>query len=330
MIKKRIAGLDTLRGLGVLIVVLVHAGFSEPALRSTLLFVMPLFYLAAGCVYNDTLSLPVLIKNKFRRLIIPYLFYLAAGFIIYFIGNCMLLGQPFNFQLFDILSTDRMFIPYIASLWFFESIFWCYLLFGVLKKITRNYLQLGIGSLVIGIGGCVLSKTAVLPMSLDTSMTWLPLFYIGNMLPKYPFGQKVLKGKHWFPAAIAVAGCCFIYKHFGFNTGYCFNLFVGNIPVILLLTLGATIGITIVCCNLGKVPFLSYIGRNSLPIFAGHQIVVVAVHQSLIHLGIELDSALLHWTLFLTSLFGSIAIGLILRRYAPALIGERLHPTKLK
>lgn len=325
MTKNRIVGLDTLRGLGVLVVVLVHAGFSAPALRSTLLFVMPLFYLAAGCVYRDTISFSALLSSKFRRLVIPYFFYLIAGLLIYWAGNCLLLGKPFKSELFDILSTDRSYIPYIASLWFFESIFWCYLLFGILKKLTRNDLQLGVCSTIIGIIGCVLSKVAVLPLSLDSSMTWLPLFFLGNMLPKYHLGKKILNGNYWIWGLIAVVVSCIIYRHFNLVTGYCFNIFSGFIPFILLLTLAATIGITTVCCRLGNVPLLTYCGRNSLPIFAGHQHVVIVVHQSLIYFGINLNNELLHWVLFLTSLIGSIAVGLLLRRYAPSLIGEHRY-----
>ena len=127
---RRNHGLDTLRGAGLLIVITAHTGMGELC-RGWLVFGIPLFYLVAGYLYRDATSLKEFIAGKFRRLIIPFLFFAAAGLAIYVAGNCLLLRQPFNAGLFNLLSLDRYYLPYPASLWFFLSIFWCYLFFCI-------------------------------------------------------------------------------------------------------------------------------------------------------------------------------------------------------
>ena len=78
MSSSRNTGIDTLRGIGVLVVVMVHAGISGTLLRGALVIAVPLFYLAAGYTCKDTGTLRGLVTCKFRRLIVPFMFYAAA------------------------------------------------------------------------------------------------------------------------------------------------------------------------------------------------------------------------------------------------------------
>lgn len=70
---RRNHGLDSLRGVGLLIVITAHTGMGELC-RGWLVFGIPLFYLVAGYLYRDATSLKEFIAGKFRRLIIPFLF----------------------------------------------------------------------------------------------------------------------------------------------------------------------------------------------------------------------------------------------------------------
>lgn len=324
MIKsERIAGLDTLRGIGILVVVMVHAGLTGTAVNGALVFAVPLFYVVAGCLYRDMPSLKALLADKTRRLIIPFLFFALAGLTLYVAGNCVILHKSFNPHLFNILSTDRYYLPYPAALWFFMSIFWCYIFYGVLCRFAHTDAAKGIASLCIGAGGWILSRHAALPLSLDTAMSWLPFFYIGNMIANHSIGQQLLKGKYAFAGAIMTAACCALHIYAGLNTGYCYNLFVGSIPLIILLCLGATMGMLMVCCKIGELPVISYIGRNSLVIFACHQHFMIIMEQGMKQLNIANDGRIFNYIIFVVSIAASAGAAILLRKFAPRLIGER-------
>lgn len=315
-------GIDTLRGIGILIVVMTHAGITGTVQREMLVFVLPLFYVAAGCFYKDFGTLRLLAADKLRRLIIPFAFYTAAGLAIYVAGNCLLLKQDFNYQLFNIFSTDRYYVPYPAALWFFPSIFWCYMLYGLTRKYTRNGTQLCIVCIGIGIAGWVMSRHLALPLSFDTSMSWLPFFHIGNLLATKNFGTGIMNGRYWLAGTVIATACCRIYTYAGYNTGYCFNIFQGDIMPMILLHLGATAGVMTVCCKIGKIPFITYIGRNSLVIFAGHQHFMIIVKQGLKHLHADLPNGVSNLILLVTSIGGALIAAMLLRKFAPQLIGE--------
>lgn len=319
---RRNHGLDTLRGVGLLIVITAHAGMGELC-RGWLVFGIPLFYLVAGYLYRDATSLKEFIVGKFRRLIIPFLFFAAAGLAIYVAGNCLLLRQPFNAGLFNLLSLDRYYLPYPASLWFFLSIFWCYLFFALVRRLTHSEATVGIACLLIGTVGWILSRTIPLPLSIDTAMSWLPMFYLGHLLAVCPAGQKIVNGEYWIAGTLLAAACCITYVKLDYNVGYCYNLFIGDIPAILLLTAAATTGVTCLCCKMGYIPLLSYIGRNSLVIFAGHQHTMIIIEQGARYLGFNIDTTVLRFGEAATSICACVILTFILRKYAPTLIGER-------
>ena len=323
MSSSRNTGIDTLRGIGVLVVFMVHAGISGTLLRGALVIAVPLFYLVAGYTCKDTGTLRGLVTCKFRRLIVPFMFYAAAGLAIYTAGNCLLLHKPMQWHLFNILSADRTYLPYPAALWFFLSIFWCYMLHGAISRITRSDTQRAALCLSVGVAGWILSRYAALPLSFDTSMSWLPFFYIGNMLARYGFCRDRLKPRTAASGAIVAIACCAGYVAAGYNAGYCYNIFVGSIPLIILLTLGATLGTLCACSGVGKIPVITYLGRNSLVVFAGHQHFMIIIRQSLEQMHVATDSALFEYLLAAASIAASIMTATIVRKIAPQLIGEQ-------
>lgn len=323
MTGERNTGLDTLRGIGILTVVMVHAGIIGMTQRVLLVFILPLFYMVAGCLYRDMPSIKALAADKCRRLLIPFLFFASAGFVIYTLGNCLQPEKPFDFQLFNLLSTDRYYLPYPAALWFFWSIFWCYMFYGTARRFTRNDVQLGACCMTVGIAGWLLSRHAALPLSIDTAMSWLPFFYAGNMLARHRMGQQMLKGRYWQAGLPVAAICCTVYIAAGYRAGYCFNIFEGSIPMIMLLSLGATTGMLCVCCRLGAVPAVTYIGRNSLVIFAVHQHFIIMIREALKYIHAGDESGILNWMVAALSIAGSIFAAILLKKFAPILIGER-------
>ena len=71
------------------------------------------------------------------------------------------------------------------------------------------------------------------------------------------------------------------------------------------------------------MPWLSFLGRNSLTIFAGHPVVGIMFVCGLKSLGVEVDGGVMPWLIVLVTIAGALAIGWIVRKVAPVLIAER-------
>lgn len=323
-------GIDTLRGIGLAVVIIAHAGFETQMQQwGMFVFAMPLFYLAAGIFYKEPESLVSFIRDKCRRLIVPFIFFALAGLALYYVGNCLLVSQPFKSELFNLFSGDRYYLPYPASLWFFFSIFWCYLLYTLARMSTRNDAVLGVIAMGLGAVGWTLSEYCSLPLYLDTALSWLPFFYVGNMIGRHEFGKTILSGKYWYICLAIVVVSCVINSINGYVAGYCYNIFIGSIPMIILLNLSGTVGLAAVCCRIGEIPLLSYIGKNSLVIFAAHQHFMIIIQQLAQRMGATLDWVTLGIITIVLATAASIALSILLRRYAPWAIGLRPRPLNL-
>lgn len=320
---ERIAGLDTLRGLGILLVVMSHSGFYGDWMLYASIIHVPIFYLVAGYLFKDEATYGEMLSEKLRRIVVPYLFYSLLGLGVYVVGNCLLLHKPFDGGHFDVLSAERYQLPYIASLWFFESIFWCFVIFGLVRRAVADQRLVAAIVLLLGIVGWTLSRTASLPLSIDTSLSWLPLFYVGNLLRRIGVGSRLLQGKYAIAGAVTAIAGAILYVAAGCRPGYCYNVILGNVLLNVVLTMAVTLGMLALCCRVGRVPLLSFLGRNTLTIFAGHQVVGIMFVCGLKSIGVEVDGGVMPWLIVLVTIAGALAIGWIVRKVAPVLIGER-------
>lgn len=82
-------------------------------------------------------------------------------------------------------------------------------------------------------------------------------------------------------------------------------------------------GILMVCCKIGELPVISYIGRNSLVIFACHQHFMIIMEQGMKQLNIANDGRIFNYIIFVVSIAASAGAAILLRKFAPRLIGER-------
>ena len=75
---ERLPWLDILKGIGVLLVVIGHVYSNDTIYRWFYSFHMPLFFLAAGCVYREK-SVLADVKRRIQTILIPYF---SFGFLI--------------------------------------------------------------------------------------------------------------------------------------------------------------------------------------------------------------------------------------------------------
>ena len=91
MEKKRIAWLDAVKAVGILVVLLVHTGRSfGPVSFYGGMFYMPIFFITAGMTfsYEPEESFGAFVKKKAKLLILPYFGYNLFLFLFFFLrGN---------------------------------------------------------------------------------------------------------------------------------------------------------------------------------------------------------------------------------------------------
>ena len=91
MEKKRIAWLDAVKAVGILVVLLVHTGRSfGPVSFYGGMFYMPIFFITAGMTfsYKPEESFGAFVKKKAKRLLLPYFGYNLFLFVFFFLrGN---------------------------------------------------------------------------------------------------------------------------------------------------------------------------------------------------------------------------------------------------
>lgn len=150
---KRIEWLDVAKGLGILFMIYGHnvlyinmAGVAETIRIWLYSFHMPLFFVLAGITYNqDKYSdLHMLIKNKIKTLLIPYLMF-AVFINIY--KACTLIQTYVRGQLSDVKLLIKSILgiviqirnsDYYGGIWFLPCIFIAFILLNLIIKISKG------------------------------------------------------------------------------------------------------------------------------------------------------------------------------------------------
>lgn len=181
----RLTYIDTLRGLGIILVVLSHSVCPSLMYWANGFF-MPLFYILSGfldntnyqrCLFNDFL------EKKTKRLLIPYVFWCVV--ILLLTNNIKiqdLIGVVYSrASLFKGGFDDYILFLnyYIRPLWFLTSMFTSFLLYYIIMKFDgrsrRNILFLFV---IISI--VIKYLPILLPWSLDTSLMGAVFIFAGK------------------------------------------------------------------------------------------------------------------------------------------------------
>ncbi|MCC8162331.1 MAG: acyltransferase family protein [Lachnospiraceae bacterium] len=198
----RLLWIDFGRAVGMLIVLLVHAGVGPSVVRFYGgMFYMPIFFMAAGCVYHRRAEEPltIFIRKKARRLLLPYF---GASFFLW-LFFCVKDMELKLFSLFGIFySRNQMYRAGFAGknpvlldvlnapLWFLTALFLVYLWYEIAERSGKKKLLLALGllfSLLWHYG-----TELLLPWSLDAVPYFACFFFVGEELRE---GRSILEKK---------------------------------------------------------------------------------------------------------------------------------------
>lgn len=213
-ITKRLNWIDVLKGIGIILVVLGHNLDKSMLLFKIIYsFHMPLFFLISGFLFNGCYivnwkSLLFLVKNKYRRLLRPYIY-----FGILTILPCAIFKEGNIFYLRELFFGNRHFIATLefnTPIWFLPCLFVVFLLSSFFNIIIKNrYVLMGFIILFSLLGFRTLDNP-FLPFTADSAAYYLLFFSIGFLF-KGVDPQKIFK---WIPFMLTIFMYCLCFDFF--------------------------------------------------------------------------------------------------------------------
>lgn len=263
--------IDILKGIGILLVILGHMKINETFRTFIFSFHMPLFFLVAGLFYHVK-PIKESLQRDVKRLLIPYLFTaVIVSFIICFLhyqGISTIKGEILDILYCSGAPHHSKYLgdmPYIGAIWFLCALFWSKniynyvvvkskypLFFSVLISVTATLIDYYIVNLPFGIlPGCsamiFIALGQHLPRIIDSKskVTLLTICWLISIFTSRILMVSCDYGCYPVDVLGAVGGTCFFLKISELIDKYAHRY-----------------------CS----EYLSWLGRNSLPILCLHLI----------------------------------------------------------
>jgi len=260
----RIAWIDSVKGIGILLVVLGHSGVPEWAKSLVFTFHMPLFFFLSGYLFNYTKyqsDINRFIRTKFFRLASPYLISFIVLSLIWVgikeivsVFHVPYESPIFGLSLFDtVLSLlygngsacnpvySNFALMVDPPLWFLPALFSSMIVLYSIVTICSRYGSVtgGIIGLLTIILGYVVSNFVFFPWGFDIACVSLVFTYGGYLLQQGNYNPALLKLRWIFPILIfLMIGSFLINGYVDMNERHYQNLlvfYVGGITGSLLV-----------------------------------------------------------------------------------------------
>ncbi|KAB1434403.1 acyltransferase family protein [Candidatus Galacturonibacter soehngenii] len=299
---KRIIWIDVAKAIGILLVLVNHV-MLDLGLVTFLggMFYMPVFFVLSGYTFKESTkeSLAAFIKNKAKRLLIPYLcfqLFLAGAYSIKNIVE----HQPFIKAIFPVIgafysrnalyasekdvlvkvpaNNINLMSSLNAPLWFLTGLFTSLVIYKIILKVADKNKKKEVCYLAISVLIGVIFKyfcPILLPWSIDTAFISVAFLHVGRLLDREQLFERLCKK----PINICMIVLVFTLSSFlngsvnmsirEFGKSVLLYLLVGSLGTMSVMFLSKWIE-----KNLKNVAVvLEYIGRHTIGILALHLIV---------------------------------------------------------
>lgn len=203
--KARIEWIDVAKGIGILCVFLGHLGV-EIVDRIVFTFHMPLFFILSGMLLKVDVPLRSFIKQKSKRLLIPY--YATGGIICILLVFADIFRNLWDKILPDIWAMLNAIIygscfrvsdtiDGVGALWFLWALFWACIIVKVLIPYSRSAVYI----CILSIFSYISTHYFCLPLSIQPGICASIFVYLGVRLQGINW-KKELNAKRAFGALI--------------------------------------------------------------------------------------------------------------------------------
>ena len=207
---KRTVEIDIAKGIGIILVVYAHIVLVNPGLTIIYSFHIPLFFVLSGMVTNVNKcgTFTDLIKRKFKKMIVPYLFFCFLGIAsVVFLRLCIYFlcrqtwdgaGAFFKNALYSTIWAPyslKYFTSFNTPMWFVPCLLLVEAMYYVISRFCKGAGKYG-AVLVVSVLGWVMESGhipidfAVLPWNFSSACFSLVFFAIGDLT--FPFVRSRL------------------------------------------------------------------------------------------------------------------------------------------
>lgn len=275
----RIDWIDSLKGFGMLLVVLSHTAIDHDTNRILYAFHMPLFFLISGLLFSPHKyeSLQALAKKRTQTLLIPYVFYALGSWLLWAniarhygadADSGLSIFTPLLGIAYSVGSGDWL-LPN-CPLWFLTCLFVTECVYWTLHRATSSKFQCGLLLVVCGALGNVMSNhlSVRLPWGVDVALTAVMFYGAGHLLK--PFILECMSSNVRAPLkaaslfAVGVVGVVLADGQVDMSRNI-----LGNGALSFYVSAASGIVSSFALIRLiGPSQVLSFVGRNTLPILA--------------------------------------------------------------
>lgn len=292
--KERTEWIDLARGWAIILVVFAHTPIPAKLSSYIYSFHVPLFFIISGfLLYSGLSKKPAdFIKNKVLRLAVPYLFFSLIGYAYWLIARhfgweagagSINIMTPLNGTFMAI--RDSLFMTHNSALWFICSLFVSEIAFYLIFKMVKGdkFLLTAAVSTLMVVG--MIYNTfdgAALPWAIDTVPIVLVFLCFGYFVHEYYPVWKKVRARHdlmrWGAmtslVALSVVAWILITKTPAGLVDMYYGIY-GNFVLYFVAAFSGALAVMLLFESfIPKFKHLSYIGSNSLIIYALHQKVV--------------------------------------------------------
>lgn len=304
---ERFEWLDTLKGLGIILVILGHfcANFCETDARLTTYiysFHIPLFFFVSGYLFDAGryVGYRFFLKRRFFTRIIPYLFFYMISYVIILIKVAWIAGSNFTsllvtggFKLFlypiiiGLVYANGEWLSRVenVALWFLPCLFVAENIFYALHKIVKaDIIKLWLilfGVSLVAYFENLYVKTS-LPWTINGSLTGVVFCGLGFTMKELSKQRvtPILKNKivtmlFWGVFTIICAFLALLNGRVDMNE----NIY-GNYLLFYGAAISGIISYVLMAPILAIFPFFSYLGRNSIIMFGLHMPIGILVYNA--------------------------------------------------
>lgn len=349
--------LDSIKGFGILLVVMGHTCTYLPVFRWIYSFHMALFFIIAGLLFHPRPFRQTLVK-KARRLLLPYAFFAVITFAYWAVIEQRLRPGDFSvpnaFANLFLARAGADNYPQNAVLWFLPCLFVTEMIFLLVyrcvTKISSEPLQRLAFLAVIVLcllmayfsGRWLVGELGIrLPWALDIVPFSLALVMMGQMMqPLLPSSNKVVHAmtplKRTWLILLGIVGMIVLWVFDQF-TSLSVNLngaFASNVLWMVIASLLGFAASTLFCMGSDN-RVLRYLGTASLTIMCVHEPIKRVVIQ-LCSIATGVDGSILRENPFICLAFVAITVAIciighaILNRFCPILIGNSRQASQAK
>jgi acyltransferase len=272
----RIMWIDIARGIGIILVIIGHVSRNQELQNFIYSFHMPLFFMLSGFLYKHKENF---VKNKFKRLMIPYFVFSMLCFIYWVIIERNIRAQynvsAFNqfINIFLCRGGEGNYI-YNAAMWFLPCLFVTEIIFDFINSKLQNKSKIYLPILMLcsSILGYWYPKltTCRLPFCMDIIFITIVFYYLGYIIK---FKEQYIREKVNNPIKIILSlilmtvAIILSYIEKGMNLN---NLIYNSYILLFVTAIIGVLGIYFIS-NVIRSKILNYISLNSLYIMCIHE-----------------------------------------------------------